>query len=129
LPTWQLMRVTLRWELRPLSVSNGCSGRKMYSPGSSVGPITEGARSRRPFGSPIIKTGAVVLHPLEDRDGTPFYADAEVVLAKVPRRGIPMIMHEDRKRPEVDKPKQAVAAWPSWCVGCARLQSASDVHA
>ena len=54
------------------------------------------------------KTGAVVLHPLEDRDGTQFYADAEAVLAKVPRRGIPMIMHEDRKRPEVDKPKQAV---------------------
>jgi hypothetical protein len=51
LPTWQLTRVTLRWELRPLSVSNGCSGRKMYSPGSSVEPITEGARSRRPFES------------------------------------------------------------------------------
>jgi hypothetical protein len=26
------------------------------------------------------KTGAVVLHPLEDSDGTQFYADAEVVL-------------------------------------------------
>jgi hypothetical protein len=32
------------------------------------------------------KTGAVVWHPLEDADGTPFYADAEAVLAQVPRR-------------------------------------------
>jgi hypothetical protein len=37
------------------------------------------------------KTGAVVLHPLQDGDGTLFYGDAEEVLAKVPRRGIPMI--------------------------------------
>jgi hypothetical protein len=44
-------------------------------------------------------------------------------IAKVPRRGIPMIVREARKGPEVDKPKQAVltrrAAWPGWCVGCA----------
>jgi hypothetical protein len=42
------------------------------------------------------KTGAVVLHPLEDEDGTHFYTDAEAVLAKVPRRGIPMILHRAR---------------------------------
>jgi len=53
------------------------------------------------------KTGAVVLHPLEDTDGTRFYADAEDVLAKLPRRGIPMIMHEPRGKPDADKPKQA----------------------
>ena len=42
------------------------------------------------------KTGAVVLHPLQDVDGTLFYADAEDVLARLPRRGIPMILHEMR---------------------------------
>jgi hypothetical protein len=44
------------------------------------------------------KTGATVLHPLEVVDGVDgnaevqFYADAEAVLAQVPRRGIPMIL-------------------------------------
>jgi hypothetical protein len=46
------------------------------------------------------KTGAVVLHPLQDGDGTLFYGDAEEVLAKVPRRGIPMILHETRDKTE-----------------------------
>jgi hypothetical protein len=47
------------------------------------------------------KTGAVVLHPLEESiitDGKPervlYYADAEAVLAKLPRRGIPMILRD-----------------------------------
>jgi hypothetical protein len=39
------------------------------------------------------KTGATVDHPLE-ADGVKFYADAEEVLAKLPRRGIPMILRE-----------------------------------
>jgi hypothetical protein len=34
----------------------------------------------------------LVLHPLEDGDGTLFYADAEAVLAQVPRRGVPMVL-------------------------------------
>jgi hypothetical protein len=51
------------------------------------------------------KTNAVVLHPLEDNDGTPFYADAEAVLAQVPRRGVPMILHETRRKVEDGKPK------------------------
>jgi integrase len=38
------------------------------------------------------KTGAVVWHPLEEEDGTPFYPGAEAVLAQVPRRGVPMIL-------------------------------------
>jgi hypothetical protein len=42
------------------------------------------------------KTGAVVLHPLEDADGTQFYADAEAVLAKVPRRVPELLSHELR---------------------------------
>ena len=44
------------------------------------------------------KTGAVIDHPLEERvpDGSivKFYDDAEVVLAKLTRRGIPMILRE-----------------------------------
>jgi hypothetical protein len=51
------------------------------------------------------KTGAVVLHPLQDGDGTLFYGDAEDVLAKVPRRGIPMILHETRDKTEPGRPK------------------------
>lgn len=38
------------------------------------------------------KTGAVVWHPLQDTDGTQFYADAEAVLAHLDRRGVPMIL-------------------------------------
>lgn len=44
------------------------------------------------------KTGAVVLHPLQDSDGTLFYRDAEEVLAKVPRHGLAMILHETGKK-------------------------------
>ena len=51
------------------------------------------------------KTGEIVLHPLQDRDGTLFYGDAEDVLTKVPRRGIPMILHETRTKTERGKPK------------------------
>jgi hypothetical protein len=51
------------------------------------------------------KTGAVVLHPLQDVDGTPFYSDAENVLSSVPRRGIPMILHETRDTTEPGRPK------------------------
>jgi hypothetical protein len=44
------------------------------------------------------KTGAVIDHPLEEKlpDGTivRFYEDAEAVLAKLTRRGIPMILRE-----------------------------------
>jgi len=51
------------------------------------------------------KTGAVVLHPLQEADGTLFYSDAENVLANVPRRGIPMILHETRDKTEAGRPK------------------------
>jgi hypothetical protein len=49
------------------------------------------------------KTGEVVLHPLQDRDGTLFYGDAEDVLTKVPRRGIPIVLHETRTQAEPGK--------------------------
>jgi hypothetical protein len=39
------------------------------------------------------KTGAIIDHPLE-AEGEKFYADAEEVLAKLPRRGIPMVLRE-----------------------------------
>ncbi len=45
------------------------------------------------------KTGATVWHPLEETmpDGVvKFYDDAEAVLAKLPRRGVPMILREVR---------------------------------
>jgi hypothetical protein len=51
------------------------------------------------------KTGAVVLHPLEDIDGMRFYEDAEAVLAKVPRRGVPIVLHETREKVEEGKPR------------------------
>jgi hypothetical protein len=53
------------------------------------------------------KTGAVVLHPLQDNDGTLFYADAEDVLSKVPLRGIPIVLHETRDKTEPGQPKPA----------------------
>src|SRR5271170_6357373 len=43
------------------------------------------------------KTGELVWHPLEetvDNVTTKFYEDAEAVLAKLPRRGVPMILRE-----------------------------------
>ena len=45
------------------------------------------------------KTDAVVWHPLEEttEDGTvKFYCDAEAVLARLPRRGIAMILKQRR---------------------------------
>jgi hypothetical protein len=45
------------------------------------------------------KTGAVVWHPLEettDAGNVKFYEDAEAVLARLPRRGVPMILRQVR---------------------------------
>lgn len=59
------------------------------------------------------KTGKMVLHPLEERaaDGAVrFYDEAESVLAKLPKRGIPMILIEvgpsrrSPQRPKICKP-------------------------
>ena len=51
------------------------------------------------------KTGAIILHPLEDQNGTLFYADAESVLVKLPRHGIPMILHETPEKAADGRPK------------------------
>ena len=43
------------------------------------------------------KTGATVWHPLEETtdDGVmQFYEDAETLLAKLPRRGVPLILRD-----------------------------------
>jgi integrase len=57
----------------------------------------------RPAAAPTVvkilhhKTGRIVLHPLEevtDSGVVYFYAEAEEVLAKLPRRGVPMILRE-----------------------------------
>lgn len=40
------------------------------------------------------KTGAIVNHPLADSDGVLFYADAEEILARLPRIGVPMIVRK-----------------------------------
>jgi hypothetical protein len=47
------------------------------------------------------KTGATVWHPLEDTVGgvlVKFYPEAEAILEKLPRRGIPMILREIKTR-------------------------------
>src|SRR5262249_10683115 len=44
------------------------------------------------------KTGATVWHPLQDDDGTLFYEEAEAVLSKLPRRGVPIILREIKTR-------------------------------
>jgi hypothetical protein len=46
------------------------------------------------------KTGAVVWHPLEELTAAgivKFYEEAEAVLARLPRRGVPMILREVRE--------------------------------
>ena len=69
------------------------------------------------------KTGAVVLHPLQDADGTLFYADAEVCACQASRRGIPMILHETRERPQRVNPGRPNStqqvAWRNSCAACA----------
>jgi hypothetical protein len=55
------------------------------------------------------KTGAVVWHPLEEATEAgmiQFYADAEAVLARLPRRGVPMILKPVRG----DKPAEPYTA-------------------
>src|SRR6266446_6511116 len=85
----------------------------MCSLASFVGLTTVAARPPRRSRITHHKTGAVVLHPLEEtivgESGKPervlFYSDAEAVLAKLARRGIPMILHETRDKVEDSKPR------------------------
>jgi integrase len=73
------------------------------------------------------KTGAVVLHPLEQEiegEVIRFYADAEGVLAQVPRRGVPIILKPKRDgtfepytamtMARVVRKVRAIAGLPEW---------------
>jgi integrase len=44
------------------------------------------------------KTGETVLHPLADENGEAFYEEAEQVLARLPRRGLLMVLGPDGQR-------------------------------
>jgi hypothetical protein len=66
------------------------------------------------------KTGAAVLHPLED-EAVQFYADAEAVLAQVPRRGVPMILKPKKLEPytamqmaKIVRKVREIASLPEW---------------
>jgi hypothetical protein len=73
------------------------------------------------------KTGAVVLHPLEETisgENVRFYADAEAVLAQLPRRGVPMILKPKRdgttepytamQMAKIVRKVRALAGLPDW---------------
>ncbi|MCA6109617.1 hypothetical protein [Bradyrhizobium cenepequi] len=58
------------------------------------------------------KTGTIAPHPLEEEteEGVVrFYAEAEEVLAKLPRLGVPMILREVGKKSKKEKPNEGVA--------------------
>jgi hypothetical protein len=76
--------ICFEWLQRPENVLGGYIRRSDYRPADNPNIIR------------IVhhKTGAVVLHPLEDSDGTAFYAEAEAVLSKLPRRAVSMIARE-----------------------------------
>ena len=82
--------------LPQLSVLNGYSGRKMCWPATSDGQ-TIAARNAQRRRIEHHKTGEQIWHPLKesvDQVRTACYADAEAVLAKLPRSGIPMILRQ-----------------------------------
>lgn len=73
--------ICFEWLQRPENVLGGYVRWTDYQPGRSIRIEHH-------------KTGAIVEHPLADLDGAPFYAAAEAVLARVPRRGIPIVLRE-----------------------------------
>lgn len=74
--------ICFEWLQRPENVVAGYVRWSDYVPGESLRIVHH-------------KTGAIVPHPLRDDDGSPFYEEAEAVLAKLPKRGIPMILRPD----------------------------------
>lgn len=74
--------ICFEWLQRPENVIAGYVRWTDYRPGQSIRIEHH-------------KTGKHVVHPLADEDGTPFYPDAEAVLARLPRRGVPMILRPD----------------------------------
>jgi hypothetical protein len=77
--------ISFEWLQRPENVLAGCI----------AWPDYRGRQAPNAIKIEHHKTGAVVWHPLEESTeaGTvKFYADAEAVLAKLPRRGVPLIL-------------------------------------
>ena len=77
--------VSFEWLQRPENVLAGCI----------AWPDYRGCQSPNAIKIEHHKTGAVVWHPLEettDARTVKFYADAEAVLACLPRRGVPLIL-------------------------------------
>jgi len=75
--------ICFEWLQRPENVIGGYVRWTDYQPGRSIRIEHH-------------KTGQVVQHPLVDVEaGALFYEDAEAVLGKLPRRGIPMILRPD----------------------------------
>ena len=77
--------VSFEWLQRPENVLAGCI----------AWPDYRGRQSPNAIKIEHHKTGAVVWHPLEettDARTVKFYADAEAVLACLPRRGVPLIL-------------------------------------
>jgi hypothetical protein len=86
--------ICFEWLQRPENVVGGCLTWPDYRPADF------------PHALRIVhhKTGAVVWHPLEEAtpDGTiRFYPEAEDVLARLPRRGVPMILKAVKHGPAV----------------------------
>jgi hypothetical protein len=77
--------ISFEWLQRPENVLAGCI----------TWPDYRGRQAPDAIKIEHHKTGAVVWHPLEestDSGTVKFYADAEAVLAKLPRRGVPLIL-------------------------------------
>ncbi|WP_092294241.1 hypothetical protein [Bradyrhizobium sp. Ghvi] len=94
--------ICFEWLQRPENVVAGCIKWSDY---------------RSPTAPTIInvehhKTGTVAPHPLEERTAEGlvlFYADAEEVLAKLPKLGVPMILREIGKKAKKEKPNAGTA--------------------
>jgi hypothetical protein len=77
--------IAFEWLQRPENVLAGCI----------TWPDYRGKQAPNAIRIEHHKTGAVVWHPLEettDAGTAKFYADAEAVLARLPRRGVPLIL-------------------------------------
>ncbi len=74
--------ICFEWLQRPENVVGGYTRWTGYVPGKTIRVEHH-------------KTRKSVQHPLADADGTPFYEDAEAVLARLPKRGVPMVLRPE----------------------------------
>jgi integrase len=81
--------ISFEWLQRPENVLAGCI----------TWPDYRGRQAPNAIKIEHHKTGAVIWHPLEeatDSGSVKFYAEAEAVLARLPRRGVPLILKNRR---------------------------------